>query len=187
MLSKLFDFFNTAKIKYNIRKIAKYADSLIYSEKYNLSEESEHSRFKEEIEHKCGSGTNLLQAYIVLNHTTYHRIAIEDVNMELLVAEIMNAVSKPKDDKLISLLIKVEEAKLAANLLIMDLYLNAGKKAFDENEYSYRGIIYKAERANKGTLKKKDEESIKILSNDLSELESQSDRHKNKINGNKEN
>lgn len=187
MLRKLSDFFKTAKTKYNIKKIAKYADSLIYSEKYNLSEESEHSRFKKEIEHKCGSGIKLLHAYTVLNHITYHRVAIEDVNMEFLVDEIRNVANEPKDNKLLSLLIKVEEAKLAANLLIMDIYLKAGKKAFDENEYSYRGIIYKAERANKGTLKKQDEETLKNLSDKLSGLESQSDAHKNKIKGNKEN
>ncbi|MEO7309413.1 MAG: hypothetical protein ABIX01_03370 [Chitinophagaceae bacterium] len=50
------------------------------------------------------------------------------------------------NEKLLSLKIDLEEAKLKFHLLTMDVYLKTGQIEYDKNELSYRGVVYRIEK-----------------------------------------
>lgn len=202
MFIKLFSFIEKRKKNSKIKKVAKFANEELYSEKYSLNEEIEREKFINKII-KTIHPFDLLLAYKTINYTLYNQLPINENDLLIINNMLIDLEKKfepnkskldklekekakynlkikfnKKDLKLINLYeeflknnlemekiliasdlnkleykknyIELEKSKLKANLMINHIYLEEGKKAFIENKYSYRGALYRLEKASKG-------------------------------------
>ncbi len=67
----------------------------------------------------------------------------------------------------------METTKLKINLLIMDIYIKAGKRECNQNEYSYRGMIYRVKKVKKAPVSLEVKDKLKKRADKLNELDEQ--------------
>jgi hypothetical protein len=88
--------------------------------------------------------------------------------------ELINKIqSKIRNEEILKAELELEKAKLKVNLLIMDIYVKAGKREFENNEYSYRGMIYRVEKAKKAPASPKEKDELIKQADKLNVLEKQ--------------
>lgn len=155
-------------------RVVKLSHNLIFSEKYDLSSETEVEKFMAEIENICKNKIEVLQSYLIINSLLkYSFVSIEETDLSSLIFLINDFQYKSNDDELLSLKIQVEEAKLRINLLMIDAHVKAGKEAFEKNEYSYEGMIYRLEKAKKSGANLEEKKEFKNISDEIDKLEGQ--------------
>ena len=145
---------------------------LIYSEKYNLTEDAEQERFIRKI-----SGTHnpiqLLESYIVVNRITKYSLPISEYGIADLKKELeniklkLNSSSSNLQAQLQEAYLESEKAKMSCNLLIKQQHIISGKAAFDKDPYSFIGMIYKMERAGRSPISLPELEKLKSISDQL--------------------
>jgi len=173
MFKKIVEYFKTGKARKRIKKVIKLSYGIIFSEKYDLSLDEEVERFKHEIENICKNRIEVLQAYAILNPILYDRIPIEKIDLIYFVGLTKDIQNKKRNNEILSLEIQLEETKLKINLLLMDIYVKAGKGECDKNEYSFRGLVYRMEKAKKAPATSEETEKFKKYSDNLDALDEQ--------------
>lgn len=172
MFKNILEYFKVKREKKQILRVVKLSHNLIFSEKYDLSSETEVEKFMAEIENICKNKIEVLQSYLILNSLLkYSFVSIEETDLSSLTFLINDFQHKSNDDELLSLKIQVEEAKLRINLLMIDDHVKAGKEAFEKNEYSYKGMIYRIEKTKKSAATIEEKEKFKNISDELVKLE----------------
>lgn len=177
MIKKIFEYFKNQKAKSDIKKIINLTYSIIFSEKYDLSTDRGVENFRKEIEDIFKNGIETLQAYSLINPVLYNQIPIEEIeNFQKInginFIELLNKIhSKSRNEEILKAELELETTKLKANLLLMDIYVKAGKREFEQNEYSYRGLIYKVEKVKKAPASPEEKDEFKKRADKLIELE----------------
>lgn len=170
MFKNIVKYFKLEREKKDIIKAIKLSYNIIFSKKYDLSTQEGVRLFKNEIKLSCKNKLEILQSYSIINHVLYDLISITEIDLIYFI-NLMKAVQdKRRNDEILSLEIEMEETKLEINLLIVDTHIKTGKKEFSKNEYSYRGMIYRIEKAKKSPITLSDKQEIKNISNELDVL-----------------
>ena len=174
MFKNIIKYFRVKRERKQILRVVKLSHNLIFSEKYDLSIETEVEKFKIEIKNICKNQIQVLQSYLIINSILqYTCVSIEETNLSSLSFLINDFQYKSKDEELLSLKIQVEESKLSINLLMIDAYVKAGKEAFEKNEYSYKGMIYRLEKAKKSAATLEEKKEFKNISEEIDKHEGQ--------------
>ncbi len=179
MIKRIFEYLKNQKAKSKIKKIINLAYSIIFSEKYDLSTDSGVENFRKEFEDNFKNRIETLIAYSLINPVLYNQIPIEEIENyqkinEINFIELLNKIySKSRNEEILKAELELETAKLKVNLLLMDVYVKAGKREFEKNEYSYRGMIYRVEKVKKAPASPEEKDEFKKRADKLSELEEQ--------------
>jgi hypothetical protein len=177
MYKKLLYYFHKINNKRLIKEIAKIANEIIYSEKYDLTVKAVQQKIINEILEKNDS-FNLVNVYITVNYTLYNKSPLDDLEVEDIYnqgEEIAKKIYESNDINLIQSYIDSESLKMEENLLKTNRYLENGKKAFMENPNSFFGALYKFENVAKGPSTFNETKDLKKLcdklTNDVLECE----------------
>ena len=172
-------FADRKKVK-QIKKKIHLAYELIYTEKYHLMEEVEQEKFIQKV-----SGTSnpiqLLESYFIVNRITKYSLPISENGLADLKQELdniklkLNSSSKNLQRELQEAYLACEKAKMSCNLLIRQQHLITGKKAFDEDPYSFMGMIYNVEKAARSPISLPELEKLKDLHDQLNEAQKKID------------
>lgn len=179
MIKRIFEYIKSSKAKSNINKIINLAYSIIFSEKYDLSTDSGVESFRKEFEDNFKNSIETLQAYSLINPVLYNQIPIEEIDNYQKIngtsfIELLNDIhSKSRNEEILKAELELETSKLKVNLLLMDIYVKAGKREFENNEYSYRGMLYRVEKAKKAPASLEEKDEFKKRADKLNELEEQ--------------
>ncbi|MBK7227367.1 MAG: hypothetical protein IPH97_00490 [Ignavibacteriales bacterium] len=179
MIKRIIEYFKNLKAKSKIKKIINLAYSIIFSEKYDLSTDNGVECFIKEFENIFKNRIETLQAYSLINPILYNQIPIEEIDnfqkiKKIDFVELINKIqSKIRNEEILKAELELEKAKLKVNLLIMDIYVKAGRSEFEKNEYSYAGMIYRAEKAKKAPASPKEKDEFKKLADKLNVVERQ--------------
>lgn len=175
MLKRIIEHFKTQRANAKIKRIIKLAYSIIFSEKYDFSNDSGVEYFKKEIEENCKNRIETLQAYSLINLVLYNEIPIEDVEKyQNNFRELLNDIQREdRSEELLEAEFELETLKLKTNLLIMDLHVKTGKSECDKNEFSYRGLIYRLEKAKKAFASLEEKDDFKRRADELNEIQEQ--------------
>lgn len=173
-------FADRKKVK-QIKKKIHLAYELIYTEKYDLMEDVEQEKFIQKV-----SGTSnpiqLIESYFIVNRITKYSLPISENGIADLKQELdnikleLNSPSKNLQGESQDLQRELQEAylvrekaKVSCNLLIRQQHLITGKKAFDEDPYSFMGMIYSVEKAARSPISLPELEKLKDLHDQLNE------------------
>lgn len=179
MIKRIFEYLKNQKAKSKIKKIIKLAYSIIFSEKYDISTDSGVENFRKEFEDNFKNRIETLIAYSLINPVLYNQIPIEEIENyqktnKINFIELLNKIySKSRNEEILKAELELETAKLKVNLLLMDIYVKAGKREFEKNEYSYGGMIYRVEKVKKAPASSEERDEFKKRADKLSELEEQ--------------
>lgn len=163
-----------------IKKKIHLAYELIYTEKYDLMQESEQENFIQKLTNTSNQ-IQLLESYFIVNRITKYSLpitenGIADVKQELDNINLkLNSTSNNLRTELQEAYLESEKAKMSCNLLIKQQHLITGKAAFDEDPYSFQGMIYKMEKAGRSPISLSELEKLKNLRDQLNESQKKID------------
>ncbi|NLT52778.1 MAG: hypothetical protein GXX85_17885 [Ignavibacteria bacterium] len=179
MFKKIIEYFKIRRTEARIKRTIKLAYSIVFTEKYDLSGDSGVDDFKNEIEVTCKNQIEILQAYSLINPLLYNQIPVEEIENYQRISgvyfiDLFNKIKyKERTDEILSLEMQIEENKLKINLLLLDTYVKAGKRENDKNEYSFRGMIYRLEKAKKSPATPEEKDEFKKKAEKINSLEKQ--------------
>lgn len=167
------------KVK-RIKKKIHLAYKLIYSEKYDFMQQSEQEKFIQKLTNTSNQ-IQLLENYFIVNCITKYSLPINEIEIAYLKQELdniklkLNSTSNNLRIELQEAYLKSEKAKMSINLLFKQQHLITGKAAFDEDAYSFQGLIYKMEKAGRRPISLLELEKLKNLWDQLYELQKKID------------
>ena len=168
MYKKLLYYFLKRKKKQNIKKIAKIANEIIYSEKYDLAIKANQQKIINEVLEKDKS-FNLVNVYITINYTLHDKSPLDDLDVEDIYnqgEEIAQKIYKSDDKDLLYSYIDSESFKLEQNLLNTKQYLENGKKHLWKIHIRF-WALYKFENVAKGPSTYDEARNLKKLCDQL--------------------
>ncbi len=145
-----------------MKRLTKNATRLIYSEKFDFNDLVKHLT-------KNTHSNNLLRAYIAIRIAAEKKLnktaQISDILKEMHASEVL--LTAPELHQTILDLRKAEAQK---SIVQAEIEFSMDRLA---PEFSYRGIIYAAEKNKKGPLTQKERNRFRSLSEQLGEVEQQ--------------
>lgn len=176
MIKETIYYFKNQIIKLKLKRKVKLAYSIIFSEKYNFAEENGFENFRKEFEANIISQIDLLQIYTLINIIFYYQVPIEELenfqkDNEINFLALLNDIRiRNNYDELLNLNLEMEKAKLEVNLQILDIHIKAGKREFSKDEYSFSGLIYRAEKSKKAPTSLKEKAKLRKLTDKLNKI-----------------
>ena len=158
MITSIRKFF----LVWRLRRLIKNATRLIYSEKFDINDLLKHLT-------NNTNRNNLLRAYIAIRIAAEKKLnktaQMPDILKEIHASEVL--LTAPELHQTVFDLRKVEAQKSLVQAE-MEFYMDRLAP-----EFSFRGIIYTAEKNKKGPLTQKEYNQFKSLSEQLDEVEQQ--------------
>ncbi len=101
MIKRIIEYFKIQKAKSKIKIIIKLVYSIIFLEKYDLSNDSGVENFRNEFEEKFKNHIEILQAYSLISPILYNQISIEEIEYyqkisEINFIELLNNIQKKR-------------------------------------------------------------------------------------------
>jgi hypothetical protein len=147
-------------LAWQIRRRIKLATEVIYSEKFDLN-----ALVRNLVPNN--KSLNLLCAYIAIRFAADTKLGRE-IQMDDVLRDIRSSEVLLNEPETCQSILELRKTEAEVSLLKAEIEIATDRLA---PEYSYKGIIYRAEKAKKGPLSHQERQQLKVFSEQLNEVE----------------
>ncbi|MGA2822726.1 MAG: hypothetical protein ABSE72_04300 [Bacteroidales bacterium] len=157
-------------LKRKLKRYIKRSSEILYSEKYDFSSDADQSlnRIINDITQNEVNEANSLLAYIAVSLTSKKKFPIDKFDINQSQNDYNSSIIELGYQNPQLHVLEIWRSKALINILKFYLDTEIGKIAYNNNKYSYQGMIYYMSKINKGPLPIKKQQEMLELTTELS-------------------